>query len=186
MRICPDLCSICNEKYYARGYCRIHYERFKRWGDPLIVKHYTVNKTKCGIKGCEKKWFARNHCQRHYNQIPEILKRNRERAKKYQNEHPDSAFQRWKKYITKLGDIFKLTPDQYKHSLISWSQAVRKRDNYTCQICGSKKDVEAHHILHKNKYPQLSLNINNGITLCRKRCHLEAHDRLKIEFHTVI
>ncbi len=34
------VCSIrgCNEKHEGRGYCRSHYKRFMRHGDPLVVK----------------------------------------------------------------------------------------------------------------------------------------------------
>lgn len=184
MKICPQLCKICSKKYYSKGYCRTHYERWKRYGDPNLIKTTSVNKSKCII--CGKKWHCKDYCKYHYNKLPELVKKSRQRSIKYQNNHPIEAFKRWYKYMTKLGSSLKLTPNQYKHALISWSQAVKKRDNYTCQVCGSKENVEAHHILHKNKYLELSFNINNGITLCRKRCHLEAHNKLSIEIHTVI
>lgn len=56
-----------------------------------------------------------------------------------------------------------------------WRDSVYKRDNYTCQKCGAKgKYLNAHHIYPIRDYPdpQYSLNILNGITLCRK-CHGE-------------
>ena len=59
-----------------------------------------------------------------------------------------------------------------------WRTAVFKRDNFTCQCCGSKKDLQAHHIISwKDTYdePELRYEVSNGITLCRK-CHLKAHN----------
>ena len=50
-----------------------------------------------------------------------------------------------------------------------WIRQIKKRDNYTCRLCGSKKSVEANHIIpfRKDKY---NYDLMNGITLCRK-CH---------------
>ena len=48
----------------------------------------------------------------------------------------------------------------------------KERDLYTCQVCGSKEDVEGHHIL--NYQYGGSANIDNIVTLCRK-CHRKVH-----------
>src|SRR5699024_5243090 len=34
-------CSVegCDRPYRAKGYCQLHYQRWHKWGDPLIVKH---------------------------------------------------------------------------------------------------------------------------------------------------
>ena len=58
-----------------------------------------------------------------------------------------------------------------------WRSAVFQRDNYTCQSCGSRKNLQAHHIVYWRdcvSNPELRYDIENGITLCRK-CHLKAH-----------
>ena len=55
----------------------------------------------------------------------------------------------------------------------NWRSAVLKRDDCTCQECGTK-DISnhVHHILPYRDYkcPEYAFNINNGITLCKK-CH---------------
>lgn len=54
---------------------------------------------------------------------------------------------------------------------------VLDRDNYTCQLCGSKNDLEVHHIKPYAKYPCLRVSVNNGITYC-KQCHKAIHRRM--------
>ena len=59
--------------------------------------------------------------------------------------------------------------------LNNWADNVKNRDNDTCVICGKNTKTHAHHILPKSKYPELAMDVNNGVTLCRY-CHLEYHD----------
>jgi ribosomal protein S27AE len=56
------------------------------------------------------------------------------------------------------------------HGLVSWGKRVKERDNFTCQKCGSKRFINAHHIKNTRNFPELAFNIDNGITLCRS-CH---------------
>ena len=51
-------------------------------------------------------------------------------------------------------------------------KAGKVRDDYTCQACGSKKDVEGHHILDHQFFGAAS--IDNIISLCHS-CHKEVH-----------
>lgn len=57
---------------------------------------------------------------------------------------------------------------------VQWREDVFKRDGFVCQECGDATggNLQAHHILPYRdwKNPQYSLNIMNGITLC-KDCH---------------
>lgn len=55
-----------------------------------------------------------------------------------------------------------------------WRESVLKRDNYTCQGCGTKDNVQAHHIKSFNDYPELRFDISNGKALCAK-CHSKTH-----------
>ena len=53
----------------------------------------------------------------------------------------------------------------------AWRDFVFKRDAFTCQMCGAKDcSLEGHHIKPKYLYPELTLERDNGITLC-KGCH---------------
>ncbi len=49
-----------------------------------------------------------------------------------------------------------------------WAKKIKNRDNFKCQICDSKENIEAHHIQNYVDNKHLAIDINNGITLCRK------------------
>jgi hypothetical protein len=54
-----------------------------------------------------------------------------------------------------------------------WSGAVRARDG-RCQCCGGRDHLQAHHVLPVAFFPELCLDVNNGITLCGLH-HTELH-----------
>ena len=55
------------------------------------------------------------------------------------------------------------------------------RDNYTCQHCGDKEKLNAHHI--RGKIDGGTDTPKNGITLCKK-CHDELHaEKWELDFH---
>lgn len=47
----------------ARGMCALHYERWKRNGDPLVL---TKPGGACSVEGCDTKRWAKGFCPRHY------------------------------------------------------------------------------------------------------------------------
>jgi len=61
-----------------------------------------------------------------------------------------------------------------------WREQVYKRDNYTCQRCGSKNGngkaitLNAHHVQLFSKEPEQRFEVENGVTLCRD-CHIITH-----------
>ena len=66
-------------------------------------------------------------------------------------------------------------PTQYNSdSYKKWRFKVFRRDKFTCQVCHRKRSkdvsIEVHHILRKVDFPQLTLCVTNGITLCTQ-CH---------------
>ena len=56
-----------------------------------------------------------------------------------------------------------------------WSIKVRKRDNNKCVICGSRKNLNAHHLNGWKWDIKNRTKIDNGVTLCEK-CHHKFHD----------
>lgn len=145
-------CNIidCDKKFYAMGLCKNHYEKQRYIKNPKYQRKYS------------KKWKDNNP------------KKVKEQNKKYFKNHPEIFLKSMKKHLKKHGKIFNMNSMEYSFALQSWSKTIKKIDNYTCKNCGSKKNLNAHHIMPKNKFPIFSLDLDNGITLC-KRCHGELH-----------
>lgn len=60
-----------------------------------------------------------------------------------------------------------------------WSIAVKERDGHRCKFCGTNSEIlHAHHIKQRSRFPDLALDIDNGITLC-KTCHAKEHKRIR-------
>lgn len=60
--------------------------------------------------------------------------------------------------------------------LKKWRAAVKARDGYTCQRCGSTANLHAHHIQTQRNRPDLIFDADNGETLCDV-CHGRHHSR---------
>jgi len=131
----------------------------------------------CSEEDCNKEHRAKGLCDYHYDKSRAKLPKNREYQnnyqRKYRKEHPEVALKGILKQLSKLGKEFDLDGYSYQKALIAWSKSVKKRDK-ACINCGSTTNLNAHHIIFKKSTPKLSLNINNGITLC-KTCHGELH-----------
>lgn len=63
---------------------------------------------------------------------------------------------------------------------------ILKREE-SCCICGSKNNLEPHHILHTTKYDELHNSIENVIVLCHA-CHHEYHQKYNynLSFKTLL
>lgn len=58
--------------------------------------------------------------------------------------------------------------------------SVYKRDKYTCKVCNTKhineETLDAHHITNRNELPNGGYVTENGITLCKDKCHVEVEE----------
>lgn len=71
--------------------------------------------------------------------------------------------------------------------IVYWKNSVLRRDDFVCQLCGvdgklscthcgENPQMHAHHIVSWEESPDLRLDIDNGICLCKK-CHLSLHGK---------
>lgn len=62
-------CSVegCESAHGAKGYCPKHYQRWVKYGDPLVLKgrEYPTRRP-CSVAGCETTSYKRNLCPKHH------------------------------------------------------------------------------------------------------------------------
>jgi len=135
----------------------------------------------CGKKSLVKredlKFFPNYKCSPCFNK----LKETRERLRKLHTGTKQSDITKQKRSILFSGKgnpnynptITDIQRHTNKHRSIypgypSWLGKILKRDNYTCQACGSNKHLCVHHINCWQDFVDQRVDINNGIVLCKK------------------
>lgn len=63
-------CSVseCERQVLSRGWCSIHYERWRRYGDPLYVRKFKKD-FPCAAVGCNKPTEINGYCQMHDRRV---------------------------------------------------------------------------------------------------------------------
>lgn len=77
----------------------------------------------------------------------------------------------WKGGITNPNQKLRNDPQ-----MNTWRIQVYQRDNYTCQKCGVKGYLQAHHIIPISQDISKIFDIDNGLTVCVS-CHEKIHNR---------
>lgn len=60
----------CEKESRGRGLCATHWARWRKHGDPLVVKKAGVDfnvATRCKVDGCDRTVKAQSFCQKHYD-----------------------------------------------------------------------------------------------------------------------
>lgn len=105
---------------------------------------------------------------------PKYIEKERIRHAKYSKEHPEKALKNNINSLKKLGLSLNMAHFKTGMALKSWSQTIRS-NFVSCKICADKA-THTHHLLYRQYYPKLALNLNNGIPLCTAH-HNEAHGK---------
>jgi len=130
--------------------------------------------TKRGIKPRNRIQLTCLYCGKQFEEQAYVLNWNRGKFcsqncnGKYHSKEKHSC---WQGGISCERDVVKHTEE---YSI--WRSSVYARDRWTCQICGSKKNIEAHHIARFSLFPEKRFDIDNGITLCHE-CHLMTYGK---------
>jgi hypothetical protein len=84
-------CSVedCGRSTLARGWCRVHYHAWRKYGDPLLRKprgrpsEYDAGV--CGVPGCDSERRSNGLCRVHYDRARTLgLERSPEGIRKYE------------------------------------------------------------------------------------------------------
>lgn len=138
--------------------------------EKIRSKEYRINhpdkvrKTKA--KSYQKHKEERLAYTRKRMENPLIRKRTIKTTIKWQKNNPEKVYLIKKRYNEKIN-----IP---RASFGLWAKTIKILDNYMCKNCDSTDNLHAHHIQPKALYPELSLDLDNGVTLCKK-CHSELH-----------
>ena len=65
------ICKIdeCNSKHYGLGFCKKHYKRFKKHGNPLYINPRYDHSDICKVDGCNEKYMVKGYCIKHYTRF---------------------------------------------------------------------------------------------------------------------
>lgn len=181
-------CSIsgCNKPHHSRGFCSTHYNQWRADTFPEKVKREWKESRVKKKKNHPERYKALRKAERIRNKpyyskyFTEWQRKNPDKHKIYNDKskltHAEARLTQYKKKIEYLASCNNMTDEDYIKGIDYWSMSVKKRDGFTCQVCGSHSNLESAHLFAKSRYPTLSLNINNGITLCHT--HHKELDRL--------
>lgn len=140
----------------------------KKWWDnnkgSEVVKE---RNRKIGEKN-KVKLKGRKLSQEHKDKVVQALKINTQSPKRIVNLGRGETHYNWQGGISRKNDNLRKS-----NMWRTWRKAVFERDNYICQnkvcsYCQNKKGItiHPHHIKPISKFPELSFDINNGVTYC--------------------
>ncbi len=149
-----------NNRERSREIKRKHY--------PKAVKHRQMLRlTEPSFREKERKLSRKNYLKNPQKYI--------DNAKEWAKQNPEKRLKINFNNLKKGAIPFKITVSQYKWALKSWADTIKKLQGKKCAVCNNTSD-EIHHIFYRSLYPELSLNINNGVPLCLTH-HYEVHGK---------
>ena len=136
------------------------------------------------FKSNYNKEYRKNHIREHNEESRRFYQRHKENIHKKNKRWIKSNPKAWQKialksqtkYLKRIGKNINQVYHKLPYLYSQWSKTIRDQYDNKCAIC-LEPASHTHHIFHKSKYPELSLNLNNGIPLCLVH-HNEVHGRL--------
>lgn len=165
------VCSIdgCERQHVARGWCALHYNRWRAHGDPLTVQKIPAHAFAPGRAPWNKGTAARHTC---VECGTEFVRHGRARNPRYCTkacQHRAVSGDRhpaWRGGVTPENERLRKSA-----AYLAWRAAVFARDDFTCQTCGQRGgDLQADHVEQWATHPELRFDVDNGRTLCVP-CH---------------
>ena len=138
------ICKIkgCSNNSKARGWCSMHWTRWKRHGDPLYIKYF-VKKT-CSVDACNRHTSGLGYCSMHYQRLknngsPHVSKYEKWHKSEYCNVDGcgnkrivKGMCQKHYLRVKNNGGVKAFNP-RYKR-MISWLKAHASHDGDECLI----------------------------------------------------
>ena len=174
------ICFICNKEFFSR---RHEVKLCSRKCIGLWMRTEIPSPKKC--LHCKKEfsattdeyrlhWDRYQYCSRKCSNNSKVGKRwkmTEAQRKNLSNSHKGERSHFWKGGITSENLLIRESID-----IKIWRESIFKRDNWTCQKCGMKRNLCAHHIQNFSDFIELRTSISNGITICRED-HEEFHKK---------
>ena len=170
-----------SESNMTRGkYLRTEEHRKRARDVQIGTKHPHSEETKRKISEANKISQIGNKnplgCKRSKEYIDNMIKRQKgkklslETRRKMSESSKGARSNTWKGGVTSINTRIRKS-GEYKY----WRKQCLKRDNFTCQKTGQRGgELRIHHINNFADFPELRMDINNGITLS-KDSHEEFH-----------
>lgn len=163
---------VSKEKYLQRQYCSR--KCANKATAPLRHTPEARKKQSEKLRGVQKSLEHRQNLSKAMKESPKAQATQFKKGElnpAYGRNQTGPANCNWKGGITNTNQKLRNNPQMQ-----GWRKAVYERDGYTCQDCGAKGYLQAHHIVPVSKDAFLMFHINNGKTVC-VACHEKIHGR---------